>query len=157
SDIYFLGCVLFEILLGYAPLDMTKDRHARMARRRFEDVKHLKQGEIPAPPSTYQLVETMMALNPQQRYQTPSQLVDAIRAARRNLGAGTGQGKPVARSVFLAESDIRLQDALRERFKEMGYRVFVASDPARALDRYRQQPFDALVVDVGTVGEDGLL
>src|SRR5205823_6096197 len=39
----------------------------------------------------------------------------------------------------------------------LGYRVFMASDPGRALDRYRQSPYDALVVDVGTTGEDGLL
>jgi len=27
----------------------------------------------------------------------------------------------------------------------------------RALDRFRQQPYDGLIVDVGSVGDDGLL
>ncbi len=54
------------------------------------------------------------------------------------------------------ESDERLQNALREKFKELGFRVLMASDPVRALDRFRQQPFDALIVDAGTTGEDGL-
>jgi DNA-binding response OmpR family regulator len=49
-----------------------------------------------------------------------------------------------------------LQDKLR-RFKEYGYRVFLASDPVRALERYRQTPYDALIVDARTVEEDGLL
>ena len=65
-------------------------------------------------------------------------------------------GKPAAKSIFLAESDQRLQEALREKFKELDYRVFLASDPERAIDRFRQQPYEALIVDVGTVGDDGL-
>ena len=34
--------------------------------------------------------------------------------------------------------------------------MFLASDPTRALERFRQQPFDALIIDAGTAGEDGL-
>jgi DNA-binding response OmpR family regulator len=34
--------------------------------------------------------------------------------------------------------------------------VFLAGDPSRALDRFRQQPYDALLVDAGTTGEEGL-
>ena len=45
---------------------------------------------------------------------------------------------------------------MREKFKELGYRVFMAGDPGRALDRFRQQPYDALIVDAGTVGEEGV-
>jgi serine/threonine protein kinase len=159
SDIYFLGCVLSEMLTGRSPLAMIKDRHARMAKRRFEEVQPLRAGEVEAPPSVYQLVETMMTLSPQARYQTPSQLLDAVKAARREVAAADGKagGKPSQRSVFVAESDQRLQDALRDGLKDHGYRVFLAGDPYRALDRYRQQPYDALIVDAETVGEDGLL
>ena len=46
---------------------------------------------------------------------------------------------------------------MREKFKEMGYRVLISADPQRALDRFRQQPFDALIVDARTTGEDGRL
>src|SRR5439155_21041689 len=90
---------------------------------------------------------------------TPAQLVDAIRAARRDAGEKNVDHAPVptVRSVFVAESDERLQDAIRDKLKETGYRVFMASDPVRALDRFRQQPYDALVVDAGTTDEDGLL
>jgi DNA-binding response OmpR family regulator len=34
--------------------------------------------------------------------------------------------------------------------------VLLAANPERALDRFRQQPYDALIVDANTVGEDGL-
>lgn len=160
SDMFFIGCVIFECLTGRSPLEMTKDRHARMAARRFQDMQSLKPGELHAPPSVYTLIETLMAYDPKRRYQTPSQLLDAVRAVRRELAGGgqAGNGKPAARTVFLVESHTGRQDKLREFLKDkLGYRVLIASDPARALDRYRQQQYDALLVDVDTTGEDGLI
>jgi len=158
SDIYFLGCVLYEILAGRPPLDMTRDKHARMNPYRFDNVKALGRDEVDGPPSLFRLVETMMELNPTLRYQTPAQLVDAIRSVRRELERkAAGQEHTGPRGVFVVESDTRLQDHIRETFKKMGYRVFIAGDPARAYDRFRQNPYDGLVVDARTTGEDGLL
>jgi eukaryotic-like serine/threonine-protein kinase len=155
SDIYFLGCALYEMLSGRSPLVMTRDRHARMRRQRFEEVQPLNPGEVNAPPAVLALVETMMSLSPQRRFQTPSQLLEAVRSCRRELSGKDGE-RPSTRSVFVAERDERLQDALRDKLKELGYRVFLAGDPSRALDRFRQQPYDALLVDAGTTGEEGL-
>jgi CheY-like chemotaxis protein/tRNA A-37 threonylcarbamoyl transferase component Bud32 len=166
SDIYFLGCVLYEALVGRPPLAPTRDRHARMRRQRFEEVRPLTVRDLDAPHSVLQLVETMMSFNPQLRYQTPSQLIEAVKLVRKELAgssartaahAGAGSAAPVVRSIFIAESDERLQDAFRERLRKLGYRVFLAGDPLRALERFRMQPFDALVVDVGTTGEEGAL
>jgi serine/threonine protein kinase len=165
SDIYFLGCVFYEMLSGRSPLMITKDSRQRMDRRRFEAVVPLKRGEIDAPQSVYQLVERMIALDPQDRYQTPSQLLDAVRSSRRDILGDSpllaaednpqAPTKALARSVFVVERDDRLQEALRGKLKGLGFRVFVATDPARALDRYHLQPFDALIMNAGTTGEDG--
>jgi serine/threonine protein kinase len=158
SDIYFLGCVLFEVLAGKPPLDMTRDKHARMNPQRFENVKALGRDEVQAPPSLFRLVELMMELDPAHRYQTPAQLLEAIRSVRRELeGLASGKAPSGPRGVFVVESDSRIQDVVREKLKELGYRVFIASDPALAFDRFRQHPYDGLVVDARTTGEDGLL
>ena len=159
SDIFFLGCVFYEMVTGRSPLPVTRDKHARMQKARFDHLPPLPRDEIQAPPSVFQLCETMMALAPLQRYQTPSQLLDAVKAARRDVeGRAAGAaaaGGPAGRSLFVVESDERLQDAVRDKFKEMGFRVLISADPQRALDRFRQQPYDVLIVDARTTGEDG--
>jgi serine/threonine protein kinase len=162
SDIYFLGCILYEMLTGRSPLLMTRDPRVRMSPQRFDNVPPMRPDEVGASPALFQLVERMMSLDPQSRYQTPAQLLEAIRSARQEVqhpaeAAAEPAAKPATRSVFVVEKDERLQDAMRDKFKELGYRVFLAADPARAMDRFRQQPFDALVMDAGTTGDDGRL
>lgn len=161
SDIYFLGCVFYHMLTGSPLLSITKDARARKNRQRFDVVQQLDRNNPDIPPIVFALLAKMIAFEANDRFQTPSQLLDAIRNVRSELtgqpalGETHGSGK-VQKTVYVVEHHPKLQDVFREKLKEQGFRVLLSIDAERALQRFKQQPFHALIVDVGTAGEEGL-
>jgi serine/threonine protein kinase len=158
SDIFFLGCVLFEMLTGKSPLDTPADPRARMKKQRFDQIPAMIKPElIDGPPSVFHLLKTMLEYDPKNRYQTPAQLLDAVRDVRQEI-----EGKPSTaaasptdeKSVFVVEKHPRFQEAFRDALKKHGYRVFLSSDPTVALNRYRVKPFDAIIIDAAGGDED---
>lgn len=158
SDVYFLGCVFYEMLCGHPPLTQTRDRVARMHRHRFENITPIDMYGVELPPCVKLLLDKMMAFDPQMRYQTASQLHEAIRRVQGELeGVAVARLAPSGpRSLFIVESHPKLQDAFREKFGTAGFRVLMSQDPVRALNRYEEQPYHALIVDAGTAGEAGV-
>lgn len=159
SDLFFLGCVAYELLSGQQPLEQSKSQVTRMSAQRFQKIVPLKPEEVESPPSLIRLIENLMVLDPNRRIQTPSQLIERIRECRNEIEHGTAANenaaKKTATTIFLAESDEKLQDVLRAKLKEEGFRVLIAADPIRALERFRHQPFDLIVVNTTTTGESG--
>jgi serine/threonine protein kinase len=157
SDIFFLGCVFYEMLCGRPPLTVTRDKRARMLKARFDNIAPLPRDQVQAPNSVSLLCEKMLALEPTARFQNPSQLWEAVRNVRSEL---SGQAGPLApegpKTVYVVEGHQKLQNAIRERFKELGYKVLISLDANRAFQRYQQQPYHALVVDAGSAGEEGV-
>ncbi len=157
SDIYFLGCTFYEMVTGKPLLSVTKDAKARMMRHRFNVAGQLRSDtELPAPVAS--LLARMVAFEPIERFQNPTQLADAC---RKTLAELTGSAVPEQeqsgpKTVFVVEHNAKLQDAFRDKLKHMGYRVLISIDADRACERYMRQPFQAFIVDCGTAGEDGL-
>src|SRR5205807_1059875 len=98
---------------GRSPLDMSRSAVSRMSAKRFTDITPMKPDEAEAPPSVFHLVETMMSLDPSQRFQTPSQQLERIREVRKEV-EGRSRRDSTQRTLFLAESNERLQDLLRD-------------------------------------------
>ncbi|HEY8504541.1 MAG TPA: serine/threonine-protein kinase [Gemmataceae bacterium] len=159
SDIYFLGWVFYEMVTGRRLVPSTRDRTARMARQRFEVLEKVRRdaaGELP--PMVLSLIEKMVALEPSARFQTPSQLLEAVQTIHREItGGGHGAERVTGpRTVFVVEGKEHLMDAFREKLKELGYRVLLSFDPNRAAERFDQSPYHGLILDAGTVGQEGL-
>jgi serine/threonine-protein kinase len=160
SDIYFAGCIMYNMLSGKAPLRETKERIQRLSLARFEEIVPITTlvPDLPVPVAI--VVNKSMDLNPTKRYQTPAEMLEELRLAERRLeegdvggelaaasGAEGAAGPGAARSarpaeghgkaVMVVESSIAMQDLLREQLKKCGYRVLVFSDPARAMSRFQ--------------------
>lgn len=164
SDIYFLGHVLFELMTGEPLMPLTKDKHARMSRRRFEDVERTlgrMAQDFNIPQAAVKVIAKAVTLDPNQRYQTPISFVEAIRVARAELAGGIEAAKQARRAsgpltVYIVESHPKLQDVFREKFKKLGFRVLISMDASQAIKRYQTQPYHALIIDGGTAGNDGV-
>ncbi|HLW65877.1 MAG TPA: serine/threonine-protein kinase [Gemmataceae bacterium] len=160
SDIFFMGTILYEMLSGKPALPPTRDRRARMQKQRFEKLPVLSREEVNAPNSVFQLLDHMMVLDPQLRYQTPSQMLDAVRQVQQEVSGGPAAIENVlaegSKTVFVVEKKPKFQDVIRDKLKAMGFKVMMSIDASRALLRYQQQPFHAIVIDAATSGEEAL-
>ena len=179
SDIYFTGCILYHIVSGISPLIETRDRLARLNVSRFNDVKPLLQLEPDCPPNVVSVCNRAMELDPEKRYQTPGQMLGDVQVMLRRLEAGdTGavrndgtvaapvieidpealkEGK--GKTVLIVEDKMDLQDLIREKLKNRGYRVLVYGDPMRALERFTPDeppPADCAVFSAPELGNIAL-
>jgi len=158
SDIYFLGCTFYEMIAGQPLLSVTKDAKARMMKHRFAVTSNLRKDDPDLKGPIYPLICRMTAFNPPERFQNPTQLLEAIRQTRAELSGEPRLDRLPAgpQTVFVVEHHPKLQDAFRDKLKKMGYRVLISIDANRASERYMQQPYQAFIVDIGTAGEDGV-
>ena len=162
SDIYFLGIVLFEILTGHALLPRTRDKQVMQMRQRYEldDTIRKLGAEYDLPSNIVSLILRMCAFEPGSRYQTPAMMHEGIKTVEAELKGGDEASRSHQASgpltIFVAEDHQKLQDVFRKQFKKLGFRVLISIDPAQALNRFKQQPYHALIIDVGTVGRDGI-
>ena len=162
SDIYFLGCIYYNMLTGTPPLAETRDRLHRLSKQRFLDVIPIQKAESSVPACIASVVNKAMNLNVENRYQSPGAMLGEIRLAERRLNgdsvaeegnasatdtAEARRDRPAmpgmpdtGRSVMVVESDAKMQDLVRDGFKRAGYRVLVIADPVRAVSRFRQDP-----------------
>jgi len=164
SDIYFLGCIYYNMLTGRPPLVETRDRLQRLSKQRFVEVVPIRKADPSLPASVILVVNKAMMLDPEGRYQSPTAMLNDLRTTATRLaerrsdteeaGEVNSDGQPSAsaaldapatgRSVMIVESDGHMQDIFRKSFKHAGYRVLVTADPGRAAGRFRQ---DAAVAD----------
>jgi serine/threonine-protein kinase len=177
SDIYFLGCIYYNMLTGRPPLIETRDRLLRLSKQRFLDVIPVRKLDPSVPANVGLVVTKAMMLDPEGRYQSPLAMLTDLRAAAKRLAEGradaddNGEGGPdgqaastgvdapsTGRAVMIVESDGHMQDIFRKSFKHAGYRVLVTADPGRAAGRFRQDAAvaDCVLFSAQQIGHDAL-
>lgn len=169
SDIYFSGCIFYNLLTGTSPLVETRDRLLRMSIGRFHEVTPVNKVKPDLPIYVVAIVNKSMALRPEQRYQEPIEMLIDLNQAAERLDKGEDaewsgvdeetkakqKAKVIDRegdglTVMLVESEMDLQDLLREKLKKRGYRVLITSDPDRAVNRLLDDPDCANCVVLST-------
>ena len=177
SDIYFLGCMLYHMACGEPALLETKERMKRIASHRFTDITPITDHDPDLPHRLVVFVNRLMELDVKRRVQTAkeanreaelvmSQLIagdtskyDASltnEAAAAHSQSMVSKAEGEDKTILLIESNLKLQDLLRSKLKDIGYRVLITADPSRGLERFEDYeigedlPVDCVIF--GTVG-----
>ena len=154
SDLFFLGSVVYELLAGTAPYPATKDRMERKQLSRYTNVRPLRSVSPQIPVVLGDLVDHMMRVNPNERFQSATEIVHATRKAIKELG-----GKPRddnnsgPKTVLCVETRPKHQDLLRDYLTKLNYRVLMLSDLQRGLTRMRNNPVDCILLMADSIGE----
>lgn len=167
SDIYFAGCIFYNMLTGEPPLFETKDRIQRLSVSRFQNVVSITKLEPTLPQRIVMIVKKAMELDPNRRFGSPAEmLIDLKRAAQylqaesevRNEFQYDGVNSGVGHSVMIVESNAKVQNALRNSLRKRGYRVLVMSDPSRATHRFEADDYvtDCVIFSSGGLGKSAL-
>jgi serine/threonine-protein kinase len=140
-----------------------------MSVARFRDIVPITQLDSTLPPSVSALVGRCLELDLTKRFAKPAEFLAEVRAVQKRLESGDaeaaaegGQGKLEREgenhSVMIVESNIEMQDALRDSLKRRGYRVLVISDAQRALARFDggERPAEVVIFCTTEIGQSAL-
>lgn len=169
SDIFFAGCIYYQLLCGRPAIAETRDRVQRLDKTRYKEIKPIGSVAPELPLPLVRIANKALEFNPDRRYQTPGEMLADLKLAMKRLsekGASAvheeetsvpqeghdAAGEP--RKVMVVESDTKMQDLFRELFKKRGYRVLVTSDPERLFQRFYEnnKTADVLLLSTGHIG-----
>lgn len=179
SDIFFLGTILYELILGRPPYPPTGRVEERKMVSRYEHIRPLEQAAPYLPRSVTNIVSKMIAFRPENRYQDYTSLIrdldrvlGELNLRSKNLSASSSEARPAAKNesdesekrnsndrdlprILCVETRIKQQDVLRDYLSTRGFRPLVIGDLDRALHRMKTDPAECLVL-FGETLKDGL-
>jgi serine/threonine-protein kinase len=89
SDVFALGCVLYEILTGRKPFD-AESMHAVLFKIMQEEPIPLREAAPGTPEALVQVVDRALAKNPAERFENAGDMLVGIRQAQQAVAAGRG-------------------------------------------------------------------
>ena len=156
TDLFFVGAIFYELLTGQPPYARTRNRDERKRLGRYTNVRPLKTVEPDVPEGVVEIVEKLMQVNPRERHQSPSELVQELRALQQQLTPNgrkaESKKKDEPPTVLCVESDPKKQDVFRKYLTKHGFRVLLLSDAKRAGQRLKNNPPDCIVLMGESIG-----
>ncbi len=168
SDIFFAGCIFYQLMSGQAPMSENRDRTKRLDKSRFLNIRPISEIDANLPLALVRVVNKAMELDPERRYQTPGEMLADLKLASKRvrenrdlpvaaLEVGPQEGHDAngqPRKLMIVESDMKMQNVFRELFKKQGYRVLVTSDPERLFQRFYEDcnMADIVLMSTGHIG-----
>ena len=183
SDIYFLGCMLYHMVSGQPALEETTERMRRIAAQRYTSVVPITNHDPELPHRLVVFINRLMNLDIDKRVQTAKEAHREAETVMAQLIAGdttkydakltdedaaaysqsiTAKEEGADKTILLIESNLKLQDTLRSKLKDIGYRVLITADPERGLERFEsyepeeKPPVDCVIFGTVGLGRTGL-
>ena len=133
SDIFFLGCVFYQMLTGKVAMAETesKDMLAKMLKRSFGAIQPLSESPYAPDPEICRIIEKMMKVELRSRYQSMTQVVEDLDAFESRGKAGAGKG---SRSGSSGEHDFMadIEQMFMNRYADVATEPEPAPEPALA-------------------------
>ncbi|HEX4069852.1 MAG TPA: serine/threonine-protein kinase [Planctomycetaceae bacterium] len=164
SDLYFLGGVYYELLTGVPPYPRTHSREERKQFSRYASIRPIRSVEPNIPKSVAEMVERLMKIHPDQRYQSAGAVKSDAMALIADLEGGgrstapapeeSRNGRRPLPTVLCIEHRMKQQDIIRDYLSKRGFRVLLFNDVRRALSRLQTDPPDCVVLIGDSIGEE---
>jgi eukaryotic-like serine/threonine-protein kinase len=125
SDIFFLGCVYYQMLTGQAPMPEveSEDMLQKMLKRSFGAIKPLSEHRHGPPPGLARIIEKMMKVDLKSRYQKVSEVVDDLEVYQAALDAAPVAPRPVRPAPVVAAVPLEEEDEEEAQFTEEGFEM----------------------------------
>jgi eukaryotic-like serine/threonine-protein kinase len=166
SDIFFLGCIYYQMLCGRPALEETRERSVRLSRTRLEAIVPIADIMPSLPSETIAVVNKALKLDPEARYQSPAEMLADLTAIIKQTSSADGNGEArkatgsdgKQRTLMIVEQNPQVLETLRNQFKHKGYRVLVSADPQRPAGLFTDsnRPADCVLFSASSLGEESL-
>lgn len=157
SDLFFLGAVLYELATGTSPYPPTKSLEDRKMFARYSGIRPVRRADPNINPHVADIIDRLLKIIPQERYQSATELLVDLRAALKALGESTPEVEtsqtPRLSTVLCVEYRVKQQDMLRDYLSKHGFRVLMLTAWDRALTRIKNNPPDCLLLMGEAVGD----